>query len=513
MTVFAEVLDRPEGLPTAQPTDTRSSVRWYIVAVIALLIQALPYFSHRWVTDESWYTGPGYSIAHGHGVADPAIGPNDLENHFDARPPGTALVISAFFKLFGAGQTQARLGSLLAAIVVVSATYGIAREVLGKDAAAIAALVTATDNFLIASARTARPEALTTMAVTLALLAMLSYGKTNSRAVWAFLSGVLIATAAMFHITVLGFVISLGLLAIVIDWKQGRFPIRGALLYTVGFFTGLVPFAVWILTNPLGRTGFRAEYLARVHETLLMKLIHETRRYSDMLGLHQLHGNGLEWVPVRLPIVLCFIAATFILWKYARRLFYLEMLLVLPTILWFVETANKSSRYFALSAPFIGLTVGAAAAVTLNRPGWRRPAVAVVSFMVAMQFVSNVVLLRAASRADYNKVGAELRSVVPAGQPVYGTITFWLAFRDYPFISYERTTPRMAEEQFGVHYFVLGDRMMTQGEPWDAQFYADMNEYLAALVGRSTLVGHFPDPYYGDLKVYRTGTEPQSNTQ
>jgi hypothetical protein len=97
-----------------------------------------------------------------------------------------------------------------------------------------------------------------------------------------------------------------------------------------------------------------------------------------------------------------------------------------------------------------------------------------------------------------------LNSVVPAGQPVYGTITFWLAMHEHPYLSYERTTPRMAQEQFGVHYFVLGDRMMTQGEPWDAAFYEDMNQYLADLVHRSTLVGNFPDPYYGDLKVYRT---------
>jgi 4-amino-4-deoxy-L-arabinose transferase-like glycosyltransferase len=479
--------------------------RWYLLAVLVLLIQVLPFISYRWVTDESWYTGPGYSIAQGHGVADPAIGPNDLENHFDARPPGTALVIAGFFKLLGTGQTQARLGSVIAAILVLLAVYRIAQKLLGEQAAIVAVLITATDNFLVASGRTARPEALTTMAVMLSLWAMALYSDPKRRPGWAFLSGLLIACAAMFHITVLGFVISFGLLAIVLDRLAGRFVLRGALLYTAGFFSGLVPFAVWILTNPLGRTGFRAEYLARVHETVVVKLIHEGKRYSDMLGIHQLHTHGLDWVPVRLPIPLCFVAATFLLWKYRRRWFYVELLIVFPTVLWFVETANKSSRYFALSAPFIALTVAAGAVAVLQRPRLRKPVLSVLALLFVMQFASNLMLLRAASRADYNKVGAELRSVVPAGQPVYGTITFWLAFHDAPFISYERTTPRMAEQQFGVRYFILGDRMMTQGEPWDAEFYSDMNEYLASLVDRSTLVGRFPDPYYGELKVYRTG--------
>jgi 4-amino-4-deoxy-L-arabinose transferase-like glycosyltransferase len=464
-------------------------------------VQALPYFSYRWVTDESWYTGPGYSIAHGHGVADPAIGPNDIENHFDARPPGTALVIAGFFKLFGAGALQARFGSLLAAILTLFLTYRIALDLFGQQAAAVAALVAATDNFLVASARTARPESLTTMAVTVAMFVMLRYARSNGRLLWSFLAGVVIALAAMFHITVLGFVISLGLLTIVLDTRNKRFPLRGALVYTSGFFTGLIPFALWIFTNPRGPEGFRAEYMARTHETLLMKLLHEGKRYGDMLGLHQL--SAMPGLPVRLPIPLFFLAATILLWKYRRTWFYLELLLLIPTALWFIETANKSSRYLALMAPFIGLTAGAAVAVCVSRR-WLKPALAAVALWITMQFLSNLMLLHAASKADYTRVGEQLRSVIPVNEPVYATITFWLAFHDQAFISYERTTPRMAEQQYGVRYFILGDRMMTQGEPWDAQFYDDMNQYLATLVTRSTLVGEFPDPYYGNLRVYRT---------
>jgi len=501
---FASAVDTSTGTNDHRTTSLFKNWKWLLLAVLTLLVQVLPYLSHRWVTDESWYTGPGFSIAHGHGVADPAIGPNDIENHFDARPPGTALVISGFFRAFGTGQVQARMGSVVAAAIVLLAVYWIGMEVLGRRGAVVAVLVAATDNFLVASARTARPEALTTMAVVLSLWAMVRYARAPGRVTWAVASGLLIALAAMFHITVLGFVISFGLLAIVIDRRSGRFPLRGALLYTVGFVAGLVPFAVWILTNPLGKTGFRAEYLARTHEALAMKLVHEGKRYGDMLGLHQLHGHGLEWVPVRLVIPACFAIATFLLWRYRRSWLWLELLLVVPTIFWFIETANKSSRYFALAAPFIALTVGACAAATVDRPRWRKAVVCGISLLVVMQFASNLVLLRAASRADYNKVADELNSVVPAGEPVYGTITFWLAMHQHPYLSYERTTPRMAQERFGVRYFVLGDRMMTQGEPWDAEFYADMNQYLADLVHRSTLVGHFPDPYYGDLTVYRT---------
>ncbi len=487
----------------ATPKATERRWKWLLLSVVLLLIQSLPFFSYRWVTDESWYTGPGFSIAQGHGVMDPAIGPNDLENHFDARPPGTATVISGVFRMFGVGPSQARLGSLIAAILALLAAGFLAYEYLGEWGAVATVLVLATDNFLVASARTARPEALTTMAVMLSLVAMARYSRGEARIGWAFLSGLLMALAAMFHITVLGFVVSFGLLAIVLDIRLKRFPFRGAASYSIGFLLGLIPFAIWILTNPLGKQGFRMEYLARVHETLTMKLIHEGKRYSDMLGVHQLHG-GFAWVPVRLFIPACFLVALVLVYRFRRRWLWTELLLLVPTLLWFIETANKSSRYFALAAPFVALSIGSCVALSQAQMKLRKLVVPAAVLLVLMQLGSNLLLLKAASHANYDKVGQELEGVMPTGEPIYGTITFWLVLRNHPYFSYERTTPKMAEQQYGVRYFVLGDRMMTQGEPWDAAFYSDMNSYLADLRIRSTLVGSFSDPYYGDLKVYRT---------
>jgi hypothetical protein len=87
-----EAAEMPRPGPSLSPA---AVCGWLGLAILLFLLQTLPYLSYRWVTDESWYAGPAYSIAHGNGVADPAIGPNDLENHFDARPPGTAMVIAA----------------------------------------------------------------------------------------------------------------------------------------------------------------------------------------------------------------------------------------------------------------------------------------------------------------------------------------------------------------------------------------------------------------------------------
>lgn len=489
-------------LPPGQFISDAAANRWLIVAILLFFLQALPYLSHRWVTDESWYAGPAQSIANGNGVADPAIGPNDLENRFDARPPGTAMVIAAAFRLFGEGQIQARLGSVLAGMAIILIVYSLARDVIGQQGALVAAFLVATDNLIVLTSRSARPEALTTMAIMASLLAMKQYARKDAR-VWAFLSGLLLAVGTMFHVTLLGYIVSFAILAIVFDRRRGNFPLRGAIIYGFGYGLGLLPFAVWILTAPMGRAGFREEYLSRAGSgPLWERFLEEGHRYSDLLGLNMLHGHGLEAIPVRLPIPIFFLVASFLLWKLRRKWFYLELILLIPTVLWLIYTVNKSSRYLSILSPVLALAIGAAVAATCAAPRLHRVMLTLSCLVVAAQVSANLLLLHNARNADYNKVAAELRSVIPPGQTAYGTITFWLAFRDHPYISYERTDPWMAARQFQARYFITGDRVMTNGISADEAFIVDLNRHLAEVIAQSKLVGEFPDPYYGDLKVY-----------
>jgi 4-amino-4-deoxy-L-arabinose transferase-like glycosyltransferase len=475
---------------------------WLGLAFLLFLLQTLPYLSYRWVTDESWYAGPAYSIALGNGIADPAIGPNDLENHFDARPPGTAIVIAEFFRLFGTGQIAARCGSIIAGLMIIFFTYRLARDVIGEEGALVATFLVATDNLIVLTSRSARPEALTTMAILASLLAIEQYAR-KDRIIWAFMSGLLIAMGTMFHITLLGTIVSIGMLVIVLDRKRGVFPLRGAISYTAGYGLGLLPFAAWILTAPLGRAGFREEFMSRATNiSLWSKFLQEGHRYSDLLGFNMLHGHGLESIPVRLPIPIFFLVASFLLWKLRRRWFYLELILLTPSVLWLIYTANKSSRYLAILAPLFALTIGAVVAAAGTNRRLHRVLLSLSCLVIAAQMAANFILLHAARNADYNKVTAELRSVIPSGQTAYGTITFWLALHDHPYISYERTDPWMAVNQFHARYFITGDRVMTSGSPGDETFYENLRRQIAEVLAQSRLVGDFHDPYYGELRVY-----------
>ena len=479
-----------------------ASYGWLVFALVLFLVQVLPYLANRWVTDESWYAGPAFALVHGSGMSDPEIGPNDLEHRFDARPPGTALVMSESFRAFGVSTASARLGSVFGGLILIAAVFWLTRDVLGGEAAVVATFITASDNLIVLTSRTARPEALTVMSVMLALLAMKTYWRRRS-AGWVLLSGLLMAMGAMFHITLLGYIVSLGLLAIVIDRSHGGKGPKGALLYAAGFLIGLVPFVTWILTAPLGREGFRQEYLSRAGEGLSEKLLGELHRYSDLFGFNMIHGHGLDWVPLRLPIPLVFVAASWLLWRFRRSWFFVELVLLIPTVLWLAYTVNKSSRYLALLAPLFSIAIGAGIAAVRARPRLHRAALVVAGVVIVLQAGANAVLLRAASHADYAKVGAELRSAIPADQTAYGTITFWMAFRDQPFISYERTDPLMAAKQYGVRYFIVGDRVLAGANGAQYGGFEETRDHMNQVVAQSELVAHVSDPYYGDLNVYR----------
>ena len=131
--------------------------------------------------------------------------------------------------------------------------------------------------------------------------------------------------------------------------------------------------------------------------------------------------------------------------------------------------------------------------------------VAASAIAIVAQCGANLFLLRAARQANYPQLTTELRRIVPPGAPVYGTITFWLALREHPFISYERTEPLTAANTFGAQYFITGDRMMAQVDDSrkDDTFYSELNRQLAIIAARSSVAGHMDDPYYGDLTIYQ----------
>jgi hypothetical protein len=478
------------------------------LAVLLLLVQALPFFSSRWLPDESWYSAPGYSVATGHGLANPSIGPNDLEHSIDTRPPGAALAIAASFRLFGVRPISARLVSLAASVAVVLLVFFLGRVLFGDYGALLAAALVATDNFVVIASRTARPEALATAFILAALFLAAGYARTGR--LWcAALSGLLMAAGTMCHVTILGYIVSVFLLLVLVDQRSGRSWWRSVGAYCGGYIAGLVPYATWILTAPLGRAGFQQEFLSRAaRSSIPAKFIAEWARYRDFVGLGIVHSHGLDQLPLRLPVVLIYLGFILVLWRWGRRWVLLEILFLLPTMTWLVYTVNKTSRYLCLLAPLLALSFGAAIAATAGNARVRRWVLATGCLAMVIQAGANLFLLKAARNANFPQVEMQLRRAVPAGEPVYGTITFWMAFPDRPYVAYERTGPFQAAREDGVRYFITGDRVMVNGLPGDEDFYRRLNAQISVLISHCRPVAKIVDDYYGRMTVYELVDAP-----
>jgi len=483
---------------------SRRPTLWLLIALTLFLLQVLPYLSCRWLPDESWYAASAYSLIQDGTLRNLAFGPNDVESRLDARPPGTALAMAAAFKCFEVTPWVARIPSVLAGMVIVLLIYLLARKVFGVDVAIISVFVAATDNLIVLCSRSARPEALATMSVLLTSLAMLIYWR-HHKASYAFIAGLAMALATMFHVTVMGWVVAVPVLIIFLDMCKGRIRIYGVLSFTVAYLLGILPYAIWLLTAPFGVTVFRRVFLEKeAGWTLQQKILGEFGRYSDFFGFHQLHGNGLEWLPTRLPVPLLIMLAFMLLWRFRRLWFILGLLLLLPEVLWLAYTPNKNIRYLCLLSPFYALIVGAAFAATASQRKLQRVLMWAIIVVVIFQAAANFYLLNSARRADFPTVARHLQAAIPAGEPVYGTITFWMALPDHPYISYERTDLFMAANDDHVQYFITGDNVMVNGNRYgDDEFYQKLRVSVAELKNVCQAIAKIPDDYYGNLEVCR----------
>ena len=94
--------------------------------------------------------------------------------------------------------------------------------------------------------------------------------------------------------------------------------------------------------------------------------------------------------------------------------------------------------------------------------------------------------------------------MIPPGARVYGAITFFLALHDHPYYSWNRGTLDYAVNNLGVNYLILNDRVLLNGSGFGLDDWRDVREAANAFVEtHADLIGHVPDPFYGDLKVYR----------
>jgi 4-amino-4-deoxy-L-arabinose transferase-like glycosyltransferase len=473
------------------------------VALLLMLVQTTVLLNTRWVEDESWNTDCALTWLR-EGRLRMSSFPVDEAGKVDTRPPLTPLVLAASLKTLGVGPVPGRIPAVIGGLLTVAVVYLLGLELAGPLVGGLAALFAAVDNFLVISARTMRPEIFTSLFCTLGVL--LFYYSRRRKSGWlSFLAAISAGIAVDFHPLGMGGAAAIGFLYI-LEFRQGFLAQRRTWMFIAGILVSVLPFAIWILADPVNIHAFVVGWGGRASESLIGKVLGEFPRYAELLGVANLRLKLGVPIPLRLHIVAVLVGAFLLLFR-AKRALAVEIAGYLAVnILWWTFLTNKTPRVFAFFAPIFAFVTAWGVlylAQTMRRP---RFAMAIAVICIGSQFLANAWFIYRYRAADYTLVTRQLRELIPdRAASVYGIITFYTALNDHPYFSCDRTPFDYALNQAHVQYLILYDRVMMNGSAPGTDDFAALRRQLTdfARSGRADLVGRVNNDFYGDMEIYK----------
>jgi 4-amino-4-deoxy-L-arabinose transferase-like glycosyltransferase len=479
---------------------SRQAIVLLLVSCVLLILESAVYIHTRWVEDESWLSSGAWTLVH-EGRIRSTIFPASPRYTVDVSPPVHTISMAAAFAAFGPGPAQARLVSAAAGLGLVVVVFLLGCEIQGPLCGAIAALLVATDTFLVIAARTARPEAATAL---LSWLAILLYYRGTRHNSWKLLlcSGLAAGVGMATHPLALPFVASIGLFLV---FRYGpavwRRPLAWAFVCGAGL--AVLPYATWCFSDAAHIASFRDVYLAKAAESFHDRLIGEADRWGDFIGLSTQRVSIPVRIPVRLHIAVILAAAFVFLFRRRRDVAMSMTLILLLNVLWWLYMVNKGPRYLALISPIFAVILGYLVASGKGYRG-RRLTIGLCSLVLATQVAANAFWIYRYRSADYSAVTRQLRQIVPPGASVYGATTFWMALYDRTYYAYDRTPFDYATHSLRPEYLIVNDRVMVNGSGHGQDDFAELRAQTTAFVREhGTLVGQLPNDFYGDLEVFR----------
>jgi 4-amino-4-deoxy-L-arabinose transferase-like glycosyltransferase len=477
----------------------RQALVLLVLSCVLLMLESAVYIHTRWVEDESWLSNGSWSLVKD-GRLRSTIFPASPRAVADVSPPVHTLSMAASFALFGPGVPQARLVSAAAALGLVVVVFLLGCELGGALCGAIAALLAATDTFLVIASRTARPEA---HVAVLSWLAILLYYRGTRRQSWKLLlcSGLAAGIAMATHPLSLPFVASIGIFFLLrYRWAVWRQPLVWA--FVCGAALAILPYAAWCFSDQAHIQSFRDVYMVKAGAPLRDRLLGEADRWGDFIGLSTQRVSIPVRIPVRLHIAMILAAAFVFLFRKRREVAIPMAILVLLNVLWWLYLVNKGPRYLALISPVFAIVLSYLVASAASR--WRRVIVALCALVLLTQAAANAYWVYRYRSADYSAVTRHLRRIVPPGASVYGATTFWMALYDRSYYAYDRTPLDYATGTLHAEYMILNDRVMVNGSGHGQDDFADLRTNAAAFVREhGVLAGRVPNEFYGDLEIFR----------
>jgi 4-amino-4-deoxy-L-arabinose transferase-like glycosyltransferase len=478
------------------------------IIVLAFVLQTAWNPTIRCVQDEPWVSVPAYTLITNGTFT---LFPVNAEQASIAWPPLLQICLAVVYRVFGFGLVQGRYLMTLLGAISVLLSFLIAKELFDDETALLAAAFLAVDNLFFLSARTIRAEILVVTLILLACYLGLRAIKSKRKLLFV-LSGMAGAAAMSTHPN--GFIgICAVSLLFVFEYKKEIFQRPGLFLYAAGVALGSLPYATYLVLMDLPHhfRAFRSQILtfapgASGPHWLLDSLRKEvlTRYPRYMLAPYRVHIGVLA---------LLALGAGFASRNWRGR--FLSSVIMTHLLLFvLLMTVQKNVRYLALVEPYLAILI-ASKAIALLRTGilgsrlGDKKGVRVAAFAALLvlwggtQLIGNVEYHWRFRSTRYYEFTDRIRSLIPENASIYSIVTFWFAFPDRQFYSYNKVPFESAKSRYHPEILLLDDDFMVNGvsgdHSWD-HLRAELDDFA---VKKGRLLGIVDNWFYGDIKVYR----------
>jgi 4-amino-4-deoxy-L-arabinose transferase-like glycosyltransferase len=466
---------------------------------------------------------------------------HDLENL-----PLQHVLQAIAFQMFGAGVTQARLVSLLAAVTLIWVVgwlafrwYGLATSLLAELllVAWRSNLTAASDGLpLLGVARTARYDVLAVTAVWLAIAALDTCLR-RPGAIPALLTGVGAGVAALAQFFGI-FVLAVVLMGWSLNRPQARLGQVGWWI-VAGFVIAVAPWTLYVAGNASDFAGQLTVYGSRgaffTPGFVLNNFITEPLRYSDLVTqwppVLDISGPDLSYHPVSPWLVVLGIwpALAYVGWRARKRYAVGDRLLMCSLVsfggLLCLLDQTKTPLYSILLLPSVSICLAAAGVAVMTWSGhgtgrlWIRAvglfAVVAMCTIIALESVHAYAVdwVEASSVTPYLALGEQIDVAIGPEAAVLGPERWWWALHEHPYVSLRNiwfqwavlahagATPEFADWVVRTHPDTLIVNINVRA---DVQAFPQaLQDQFWSFVERCTVrTADFPNANYFDTTVY-----------
>jgi 4-amino-4-deoxy-L-arabinose transferase-like glycosyltransferase len=431
------------------------------------------------------------------------------------------IFMTPFYALLGIGSVQGRLASVFMGALAVIGLYFLSRKIGGIVFASVCVIFFIFDNLFFVVTRTIRPEIYVVTIAIWALFLILNAGTDFWK---LFFGGVLLGISLYAHPN--AFLVLIAVLIIALSQVNRKQYGKILLPMVLGIAIGFLPYALYVGYQD-GANHFH-DFWLQIHDRA--GVLTNTKNFlSGALATELERYTSYIFFPYRLAIFLIQIVAIgYAFYKKGDMFNHSFLIFIFVQVLLFpILISANTSRYLTVLMPVVIILV---IKMVWGMAKWSYDiTLPDIITSVTERHLTTLIPIALGLILFINQIGGDfwavwqsrdcsfspfitqVRNLVPSGKKVWGAMTYWFGFYDYPYRT-EWTINNYEEmSKFQPDYVILYDNSEIWGNKsgvtkrFEPNYVMEpVRNLLSQLVKeRGVFVGSVPNSCYGDVEIYK----------